>query len=321
MINRKQIIALMLLIPILLTSVLAGGCLCSKQGTVNETMVYDGLERSYNVHLPQSYTGTEKLPLVIVLHGGGGNPNNAERMTGMSDKADEEGFIAVYPAGTGKVPGILTWNGEFCCGGAMEDNVDDVGFIGALIDRMAMDYNIDTDRVYVTGISNGGIMSYRLAAELPDKIAAIAPVAGSMGGKAESQSPEIVFAPKAPVSVIAFHGLKDTRLPYEGGMPTKENTKGAYSYLSVSESISLWVKADNCTEPAQKTASQGGEVVVTTHGGGSNGTEVILYTMANCGHMWPGDRKGYFGGDDLYLNVSATDVMWDFFIEHPKMGR
>jgi polyhydroxybutyrate depolymerase len=302
---------------VLIVFAAVSGCASRDGRFIEENLVHDGRERTYLVHLPPGYDGSAPVPMVIVLHGGGGNPRNADEMSRMSEKADREGFIAVYPAGTGALPGrLLTWNGGFCCGYAMQHDVDDVGFISALIDGMIADYGVDPARVYVTGISNGGIMSYRLAAELPDKIAAIAPVAGSAGGQSGEGSGMIINRPDGPVSVIAFHGTADARVPYEGGRPAYERSKGAYSYLSVNGSAMLWVEANNCTAAPRVTME--GNLTWTTYAGGDNGTEVVVCRIGGGEHSWPGGRRGYIGGDDPFEDLSANDAMWEFFEGHPK---
>src|SRR5690606_38463985 len=169
--------------------------------------------RRYVVRVPARVARSNALaPLVIVLHGGGGNASNAETMTGFTRKAEREGFIVVYPEGTarGRVP-LLTWNAGHCCGYAMEQRVDDVGFITALIDKLQSTHRIDPDRIYVTGMSNGGMMSHRLGIELSHRIAAIGPVVGAVFGD-EGR-------PRAPVSAIMINGMLDESVPYDGGPP------------------------------------------------------------------------------------------------------
>ncbi|MFP5356346.1 MAG: alpha/beta hydrolase family esterase, partial [Gemmatimonadota bacterium] len=149
-----------------------------------QTLSHDGRTRRYVVRVPARIARSNALvPMVIVLHGGGGNASNAESMTGFTRKAEREGFIVVYPEGTarGRVP-LLTWNAGHCCGHAMEQRVDDVGFINALIDKLQSTHRIDPDRIYVTGMSNGGMMSHRLGIELSQRIAAIGPVVGAVFG-------------------------------------------------------------------------------------------------------------------------------------------
>jgi polyhydroxybutyrate depolymerase len=285
-----------------------------------ESLVYDGQKRTYVIHLPASYNSSESYPLVLVLHGGGGNAANAERMTGFSKKADEEGFIVVYPEGSGRFKRILlTWNGGFCCEYALDHNIDDVGFIRALIEEMNNMYSINTSMIYITGMSNGAIMAYRLGAELSDLVAAVGPVAGSIGGKATEDSPLWVIPdPEYPLSVISFNGVLDHRVPYDGGCPTANYTKGAYCYMSVNESIAFWVYHDNCSQIPDINVSESGNIIVTSYMNGENGTEVVLYTIVNGGHAWPGGEKGTRRGDEPTQEISATDILWEFFKTHPK---
>jgi polyhydroxybutyrate depolymerase len=300
---------------VLIVCVIWGGCI-----TPRESLLYDGQTRTYLLHVPSTYDGHSPVPLVIVLHGGGGNAENIEKVTGFSDLADREGFIVVYPDGTGRLDyRLLTWNGGFCCGYALENNVDDVGFIRALIPHLQQNYSINASRIYATGISNGGIMSYRLGAELSDILAAIAPVAGSIGGQAsEQESLWRIPEPLCPLSVIAFHGTHDTRIPYDGGRPTENNTRGAYSYLSVNESIAFWVTYDDCETPPERNISSSGNIITDTYNGGKDNTSVVLYTIINGTHSWPGGTKGRERGDEPTMEISATEIMWEFFQNHPK---
>ncbi|OYT27445.1 MAG: hypothetical protein B6U97_01610 [Candidatus Altiarchaeales archaeon ex4484_96] len=153
-----------------------------EKGDFSFSIEHDGLDRKYIVYVPTSYDG-ERMPLVLAIHGGAGNAEDSIRYFQLNNLSDQEGFFVVYPEGTG--PQIMgrvygSWNGGNCCGPALDNNVDDVGFIRELIDRITDDYNIDEERIYATGMSNGAIMSYALACHLSDKIAAIAPV-GSIG--------------------------------------------------------------------------------------------------------------------------------------------
>ncbi|HUJ70694.1 MAG TPA: PHB depolymerase family esterase, partial [Verrucomicrobiae bacterium] len=185
-----------------------------KPGNHELSLKTGGRDRVYSLHLPPAYDGKHLLPLVIVLHGGGGNAEGAIRMTGFNQKADKEGFVVVYPNGSGRLKTrLLTWNSGNCCGYALDSGVDDVGFIRALIDELKKTRAVDPQRVYATGISNGGMMTYRLACELSDKIAAIAPVAGALNLEN--------CQPTRPVSVIIFHGTADEHVLYNGGEPIR----------------------------------------------------------------------------------------------------
>jgi polyhydroxybutyrate depolymerase len=178
------------------------------------TLSFDGAERTYFLHIPASYDGSQAVPLVLDFHGGAGNAQNQLRVSGFESLADEVGFIVATPNGSGRLGDvILTWNGGTCCGYAVANNVDDVGFARALVADVQTVARIDMKRIYSTGLSNGGIMSYRLACEAADLIAAIGPVSGT-----QNITP---CKPSEPVSVIDFHGSADQHLPYNGGVGDK----------------------------------------------------------------------------------------------------
>jgi len=278
------------------------------------SLVFEGRTRTYVLHLPPSYDGQTPMPLVIFLHGGGGNAQSAARNYELSPKADQEGFIVVYPNGTGiLLDRVLTWNAGHCCGYALQQNVNDVGFIRALIEKLQKELKIDPRRIYATGISNGGMMSYRLGAELSDIIAGIAPVAGSIGGHVTPDSPLVVIpTPSQPVSVIAFHGMLDENVPYNGGHGARASSPRID--LSVAESIAFWVKANGCNPTPTTEISASGNIVKDIYTGCANDTEVVLYTIVNGGHSWPGVP----GGDRPTKEISATDLLWEFFKRHPK---
>lgn len=286
-----------------------------------ESITVDGIERTYLIHFPTSYDGAEPVPLLIVFHGGGGNGRNIQETTDFNEKSDKEGFIVVYPQGTGRLDNfLLTWNVGFCCGYAYQNQIDDVGFIRELIYYIQSQYNVNYSRIYATGISNGGMMTYRVGAELSDIFAAIAPVAASIGGQAtEQEMLWMIPGPVEPVSVIAFHGMNDSRVPYDGGIPAANDTKGAYSYLSVNESIAFWVERDQCTDTPIRNISSSGNIIYDIYSNGTNGTEVVLYSIVDGGHAWPGGRKGREQGDEPTEDISATDLMWSFFENHPKV--
>jgi polyhydroxybutyrate depolymerase len=312
---RKIIVFTLLVLAFLIGTSFLSGCLSKR-----EIFEYNGQSRSYILHLPPSYNGGDEMPLVVVLHGGGGNAKNIEEVTSFSTKADEEGFIVVYPDGSGKLERhLLTWNGGFCCGYALENNIDDVGFIRALIEYLIENYAINQKMIYATGMSNGAIMSYRLGAELSDIFAAIAPVAGAIGGQAnETAKIWRIPEPEVPISVIIFHGTNDTRVPYDGGRPTANDTKGAYSYMSVNESVSFFVEHNQCNAFPERNISESGNIIKDIYTGGLKNTEIVLYTIVNGTHSWPGGKKGSRNGDVPTTEISATDLIWKFFEAHPK---
>ena len=283
-----------------------------QKSNMRESIIVDGRERTYIIRLPSEDKRKTSLPLVFVLHGGGGFADNAERMSNMTPLAMEEGFIVVYPNGTGKLKNkLLRWNSGYPVGYAYENNIDDVKFFSKLIDKIDNEYNIDLDRVYFTGMSNGARMNYRLACALSDRVAAIAPVAGSLEYRD--------MKPKKPVSVIIFNGTDDNYVPYDGGV-TKDATEKGCTFPStpVIEAVNFWVKNNGC--PIIPRKEEVGNIVRETYSDCKNNTEVILYTIKGGGHSWPGGKEGLkYGNADLPTQeINATNLIWDFFKTHPK---
>jgi len=273
-------------------------------GDHTRTLTVGGQERTYFVHVPKGYDPNKPMPVVLALHGAAMNGPMMVWFSGLNKKSDEAGFIVVYPSGTGIGP-FCTWN----AGNFGAKTADDVAFIGKLLDDLASVVSVDEKRVYACGMSNGGMMCYRLAAELSDRIAAIAPVAGTIAID-ESK-------PKHPVPVIHFHGTKDNLVPFEVAKGKKSFTK----LKDVEESILTWVKLNGCEpEPKTDTLSKDGDETKVTrkiYGGGKDGSEVVLIVIEDGGHTWPGQQPpvGFIGKSAK--NISANDLMWEFFQKHP----
>lgn len=278
--------------------------------TDRQALRHDGRERTYVLRVPSGVTRTgDRVPLVIVLHGGGGNALNAETMTGFTDKAKAEGFIVVYPEGTSGRGPLFTWNAGHCCGYAMEQHVDDVGFIGALIDNLAARYPIDRARVYVTGMSNGAMMSHRVGIELSGKVAAIAPVVGAVFG----DEPR----PRSRVSAIMINGMLDKAVPYSGGL-TDGRTRQAWDGTPTKPALHqarFWAEANRCSLTPH--IEDRGAYLEGKHDCPA-GTGVTIYTVKDNGHAWPGGKPGTRRADTPSTSLNATDVIWAFFRAHPK---
>jgi polyhydroxybutyrate depolymerase len=280
-------------------------------GDHTRSLTVGGLKRTYLVHVPPKYDPKSPTPVVLIFHGGGGNAEQMARHCGMNEKSDEVGFIAVYPSGTGRLEKVLTFNGGNCCGYAMNQNIDDVEFTREVLDDLAESVNIDPKRVYATGMSNGAIMAYRLASELSDRIAAIAPVAGPMGTD--------TCSPKHPVPVIHFHGTADENAPFKGG---KGKGVSGTDFYSVENSIKAWVKANGCEDMPVVTklpdkADDGMTVQKKVYGNGKNGAEVVLIEIEGGGHTWPGREPNFRVLGKSTKDISANDLMWEFFQKHP----
>jgi polyhydroxybutyrate depolymerase len=279
--------------------------------------------RSYWLHVPPSYDGSETVPLVIVLHGSTDfslrypfwffRSSWMENYTEFSMKADEEGFIVVYPnAKFDFYTKGFDYNYGYAVGG-FPKYVDDLGFLRAIINKMERDYLINTSRIYITGISDGGVMTYSAGAYLSDIVAAIAPVAGTIGGSfsIDDDAYYQIPTPENPVSVIAFFGTNDSLMPYDGG--------GEYSIASVNESVAFWVEHNGCNPIPEIYTSPSGRIIRRIYTNGEKGTEVVQYTTVGGDHWWPGNHwnKGQWMIDTIQ-EISATDLIWEFFEAHPK---
>lgn len=282
-------------------------------GDHTRALVVAGRNRNYLVHVPRSHNASKPAPVVLAFHGGGSNASQMIHFSGLNDKADREGFLAVYPNGSGRTEQILTWNAGNCCGYALHEKIDDVEFVRKVLDDLAKAAQIDADRVYATGMSNGGMMAYRLASELSDRIAAVAPVSGPMGTDD--------CHPKRPVSVLHFHGTDDKFAPFNGGRG--ERSLSQTNFHSVEHSIRRWIKANGCREKPEikeepAHVQDGTKVTRKTWGGGKNGAEVILLEIEGAGHTWPGRKPGLMFLGKSTQNISANDEMWEFFLKHPR---
>ena len=286
---------------------------CSCAGSAHEsakegsnTLTVAGVERHYVLRAaPAVLGGVRRVPLVLVLHGGGGNAGFAERMTGFTEKALKEGFIVVYPDGSGRFKGsLLTWNAEHCCGYAMEQKIDDVGFISTLIDRLVAETPVDPRRVFVTGMSNGGMMTHRLGQELSQKITGIAPVVATVFGDEK--------LPAKPVAALMINGMRDASVPYLGGPPGGRfpSAWDGTPALPALEQAAFWAQANACDREPE--VSEKGALVHRRYRCPS-GQAVELYGVKDNGHAWPGGKAGSARGDTPSQAMNATDVMWRFF--------
>lgn len=261
-----------------------------------------GISRTYQLHLPPNYDGSEDLPIIIAMHGGFGNGPQLEIQSQLSVKADEENFIVVYPEGVQGFLNIRTWNAGACCGYAADNDVDDVGFIDALLDSLMASYSIDSLRVYATGMSNGGFMSYRLACELSNRIAAIAPVAASMTMSECS--------PFYEVPIIHFHSYLDSNVPYDGGVGS-----GFSSHYNppVDSVLNVWASINNC-QITNDTLVDNGEYTHVVWDNCDCTYSIEYYITLDGGHSWPGGQSVLGDLPSEYIN--ANDLMWEFFQQY-----
>lgn len=294
----------------------------SQTKNLTETLQHEGIERTYHIHLPPGFSKDKPAPLVLALQGGGGKGQKFDQsITGgtLSVEADKRGVILVFPEGMNK-----QW-----CDGRTEilktkKIYDDVGFISKIIDTMVKKYGIDPSRVYVTGLSNGGFMTVRLAMDLSEKIAAVAPVAASISNAIKGRTP------KLPISIMIVNGTKDPVVPFEGGLVgLSKFGKSRGEILSTASSIEYFCRYNGCGMKPEKYTIQdkdpedGTNVEIEKYTGCKDGTEVILVKVIGGGHTWPGGKQ--------YLNrrlvgavsrdINASTMILDFFLSHSRKER
>jgi polyhydroxybutyrate depolymerase len=281
----------------------------------------NGFRRSYRVHFPSGYNPERSYPLVVVIHGAFDTAEGVERFTGFSDLADREGFIVMYPNGIGLLGYLQHWNAGHCCGKAFDDRIDDVGFVTTAIEEFSGRFTIDRNRIYVTGFSNGGMLTYLLGAERSDLFAAIAPVAASFGGKASAESPEWQPpVPSRPMPVLVIHGLADSYVPVEGGF--SERRGGTASFLSVPESVRYWVEWNRCPSGSMTKNQYSSAVHQTIWENCDHQTRVVLYILENWGHLWPGpfETRALDAAHPL-KPFDGAEIIWQFFRMYTRDDR
>lgn len=289
-----------------LALMLAAGPLAAEE----RTLTHDGLERRYLIDHPGPPAEAAGWPVVMVLHGGGGNGENARRMSGFSAPRYARRAILVYPSGTSRFPRmdkLKTWNAGHCCGHAMKRQVDDVGFLAALIDHLVAHAQADPDRVFVTGMSNGAMMAHRLGIELSGRVAGIAPVVGGLFG----DEPR----PAHPVPALIITGALDRSVPAEGGLGAG---RGADAWDGTplepaTHQGDFWAAANGCRPTPRVVSRAEGAITQRTYPCPAEAPVIHLIVTDN-GHAWPGGRKGSPGGDAPSSSLDATQAMWRFFM-------
>jgi polyhydroxybutyrate depolymerase len=281
-------------------------------------MRHENIVRTYHIHFPPGFKKGGHAPLVIVLHGGGGKGRTFDQATTqgtLAAAADKRGIVLVFPEGVHKL-----W-----CDGRTEilknHAYDDVGFISRIIDTMVANYGIDPERVYATGISNGGFMSVRLAMSLSEKIAAVAPVAAQLSMALKDKEPRM------PISIMIVNGTKDPVVPFGGGhVRLFRYGRSRGEILSTDSTVEVFRRRNGCGKTPVKQKLQdrdpddGTHVEIEKYTGGKSGTEVFLVKIVGGGHAWPGGKQ--------YLNprlvgvvcrdINASDMILDFFLNHSR---
>jgi polyhydroxybutyrate depolymerase len=260
-----------------------------RAGTESRALEVGAVTRSYRLYVPADLAADPAL--VVMMHGGVGSAQQAERAYGWNDEADAGGFLVAYPDGVSR-----TWNAGDCCGGAEREGVDDLAFLTALVDALQQEFGVVPDRTFATGMSNGAMMTYRLACET-ELFAAIAPVAGTIVTACDDP---------APASVLHIHGLTDSQVRMDG---EPGDGIGDVDGMPVADAVELWRVAAACDDAVVTQEPP----VTTTTSDCADDRRVVLVTVADAGHQWPGSVAREGAMDQPSDALDATALIWDFF--------
>ena len=259
------------------------------------TLTVGQLQRTYLLHIPPGLDGLQPVPLVFVFHGLTGSAETIQTMSGFNEISDQFGFVVVYPNGFER-----SWNGSGCCGEGVNQFIDDLSFVRQMLADLGTIVSVDPKRIYSTGFSNGAIFSYRLACEMSDTFAAVAPISGWLLTEP--------CQPQQPVSVMHVHGSNDD---YAGAL-NRIMIKGHLTdvvFPAVEQGLAAWAQLDGCGASPQVEEQLQGMVTHTAYAGCQAGSAVELYTFKNGGHTWPSPYA---------FPAFSSPGIWDFFKAHPK---
>lgn len=289
-------------LPVLAGNVLAAEAKVAAQSLESRWVFSSDRWRRYWVQVPPDYAPADPTPVVVGFHGGFGNARYFAKSNSLAQASAERGYLAVFPEGTRRPwpgPSGRFWNSGNCCGIAMQEDVDDVQFFHDLLDDLSAEFNINPARVYATGMSNGAMMSYRLALEASDLLAAIAPVAGAVG---------LDSAPSMPVPVVAFHGFLEERVPFWGGIGTGFSGTDFFSQV---DSIGPFFDANQCDLLSSTKEVIGNAVHYFLPS--LTGHDISYWLLQDGGHSWPGS---FHPTEPVNNDIDASEVMLDFFDAH-----
>ncbi len=275
----------------------------------------DGRRRHYRVRVPAELDPERPAPLVVALHSAFSTGRQLAAWSGFDARADRDGVVVVYPEGFGILGLLQHWNAGHCCGRAARKGIDDLGYLDAVVRDARARYAVDPDRLYLAGYSNGGMMAHLFAAARADSVAALAVVAGPVGSATGGEDPVIAPPePGRPVPALVLHGTADVNIPYEGG-PAPANP--GRRYLPAIESARFWACANGVMGPDPPLHADARGIGTRAWGAGTPGREVVLRTLPDWDHAWPGGRftARLDAGHPLH-GYEAADEIWAFFRRH-----
>lgn len=311
---RPSLLRILFIVLLVCQVISTTGCLAIA-GSEREQLGFEGRDRSYLIHVPSSYKPNTAVPLVVALHGADMAPALMPILTRFNVLSDREGFIVVYPKGLGK-----RWNSGLSAQGfpGYDNPADDVGFVSEVIDDVEHAYNIDPRRVYVTGVSNGGMLTHMVARGLPQRVAAVAPVIGTM-----PETPPVQGPSSQPMPILMIFGMSDPVVKWEGNVQLKDQQLRT---PSVAETVDFWVRHNGCSPvPETEWLPHHGKAHTTRvqrsmYRGKSADSDVVLYAVEGGGHTWPGGTglQKQFGLGRVNHDFKASEAIWQFFEDHLK---
>ena len=284
------------------------GAAITAPGHYEIRLQHQGRERMALVHVPAQWRPDKAAPLVMALHGGGGGAiyQANDSIYGLISKSEQAGFIAVFPNGISKTANgmLATWNAGNCCAQARDQQVDDVAFLRMVVADVSSRLKIAAGRVYAIGMSNGGMMAYRLACEAPDVFHGIMSVAGTDNTTSCS--------PGQPVPVLHVHARNDDRVLYNGGAGKKFRSEALVTdFVSVPATVEKWTRLNHASPDPGRVLTVDG-AWCELHEAGADGAPVKLCVTDSGGHSWPGGTKDR-GAEPPSQAIRANDLMWEFF--------
>jgi len=280
---------------------------------VRTETTYNAVRRKFLLHIPPNYRPDTPLPLVIVIHGAFSTGKQTETETGFSTLADEERFLVAYPEGIGLFGLFQHWNAGHCCGKAADDQVDDVGFVAEVIGVVRRKLAVDPARIYLAGMSNGGMLTYRFAAERAGDLAAAAVVSGAIGSSVDGEEPRCWLPkPAHVVPLLVFHGSEDETIPAND--TNSPRTSGNRSFLPAAYAADFWCTANGCEPEPVKESCDNGAMQRLVWNGCRDGSSVEFYLLPGWGHQWPAPWfTGRLNPDHPLKGFDATRQIWEFF--------
>jgi len=312
-----------ILVQLVLLSVLVIGCSATlpRQGSVNPgayqmnaDMDTGGFSRASVIYVPAGYDPKNEYPLLVALHGAFSNAAELAETTGLNRLADEEGFIVLYPEGIGILGFLQHWNAGHCCGKAADDAIDDIAFLEKAILQAIARFPVDTDKVFLMGHSNGGMLALRYAALRPERLSGVAAISATINSKMVDQE-EFPPLPDArqPMPVCIIHGKADDYIPFSAGQRSDRHEDRQFS--PVKETTGYWVHANGCEGAPSKARQDNGKVEQLTWNKCSSGATVVLYAIENWGHVWPGrEQRAAHEPAGESDDFDAAETVWNFFL-------